>query len=199
MEISRRDFLKLSGVGAGGALLYQVLGKPATLATAASDIPRIPLHKKVGEIPTICPYDASGCGFLVAVDAAKENIEYIEGDPEHPINRGAACAKGGSIAQLRTVNGRLNPRRLTKPKYRAPYASDWQDVSWDWAIDQIARRIKATRDSHWITTDAQGYTVNRTEALASLGGSALDNEECYLLSKMMRSLGLVYIEHHARL
>lgn len=134
MEISRRDFLKLSGVGAGGVLPYQVLGKPATLATAASDIPRIPLHKKVGEILTICPYDASGCGFIVA--AENGNIVNIEGDPEHPINRGAACAKGGSLAQLRTVNGRLNPRRLIKPKYRAPYASDWQEVSWDDAIEQ---------------------------------------------------------------
>ena len=157
------------------------------------------MHKKVGEIPTICPYDASGCGFLVAVDAAKENIEYIEGDADHPINRGAACAKGGSLAQLRTVDGKLNPRRLTKPKYRAPYASDWQEVEWDWAIDQIARRIKSTRDAHWTAIDEQGYVVNRTDAIASVGGAALDNEECYLLVKMLRTLGLVYIEHQARI
>jgi len=199
VEISRRDFLKLSGAGAGGALLYQVLGKPTTLATAASPTLNIPLHKKVGEIPTICPYDASGCGFLVAVDAAKENIEYIEGDADHPINRGAACAKGGSLAQLRTVDGKLNPRRLIKPKYRAPYASDWQEVEWDWAIDQIARRIKSTRDAHWTAIDEQGYVVNRTDAIASVGGAALDNEECYLLVKMLRTLGLVYIEHQARI
>ena len=197
MEITRRDFLKLSGAGAGGALLFQVLRKPTTLATASSDIPSIPLHKKVGEIPTICPYDASGCGFIVA--AANGNIENVEGDPEHPINRGAACAKGASLAQLRTVDGKLNPRRLTKPKYRAPGASDWQDVSWDWAIDQIAKKIKSTRDTYWTTTDNQGYTVNRTEAIASVGGACMDNEECYLLVKMLRTMGLVYVEHQARI
>jgi len=199
VEISRRDFFKLSGAGAGGALLYHLLRKPTTLATAASTIPSIPLHKKVGEIPTICPYDASGCGFLVAVDGAKANVEYIEGDADHPINRGAACAKGASLSQLRSVDGKLNPRRLTTPRYRAPYASDWQDVSWDWAIDQIAQKIKSTRDSHWTAIDDQGYTVNRTDAIASVGGAALDNEECYLLVKMLRALGLVYIENQARI
>lgn len=195
MEITRRDFIKLSGVGAGGALLYKTLGKPT--AFAASSPNSIPLHKKIGETVTICPYDASGCGFIVA--AANGNIDNIEGDPDHPINRGAACAKGASLAQLRTVDGKLNPRRLTKPKYRAPGASDWQDVSWDWAIDQIAKKIKSTRDAYWTTTDNQGYTVNRTDAIASVGGAALDNEECYLLVKMLRTMGLVYVEHQARI
>jgi len=197
VEVNRRDFLKLSGVGAGGVVLYSVLGKPTILATAASPTPSIPLHKRIGETTTICPYDASGCGFIVA--AENGNIMQIEGDADHPINRGAACAKGGSLAQLRTVDGTLNPRRLIKPKYRAPYASDWQDVEWDWAIDQIAQRIKSTRDAHWTVTDDQGYTVNRTDAIASVGGAALDNEECYLLVKMLRTMGLVYVEHQARI
>lgn len=197
MDISRRDFLKLSGVGAGGVVLYGVLGKPTTLAAAASTTPNIDLHKKIGETTTICPYDASGCGFLVGADNG--NIVNVEGDPEHPINRGGACAKGASLAQLRTVDGKLNPRRLTKPKYRAPYASNWQEVEWDWAIDQIASKIKATRDAHWTATDEQNYTVNRTDAIASVGGAALDNEECYLLVKMLRTMGLVYVEHQARI
>lgn len=197
MDISRRDFLKLSGVGAGGVVLYGVLGKPTSLTAAASTTPNIDLHKKIGETTTICPYDASGCGFLVGADNG--NIVNVEGDPEHPINRGGACAKGASLAQLRTVDGKLNPRRLIKPKYRAPYASNWQEVEWDWAIDQIASKIKATRDAHWTATDEQNYTVNRTDAIASVGGAALDNEECYLLVKMLRTMGLVYVEHQARI
>ena len=197
MEITRRDFIKISGVGAGGALLYKTLGKPTAFAAAASPAPIIDLHKKIGETTTICPYDASGCGFIVA--AENGNIVNIEGDADHPINRGAACAKGASLAQLRTVDGKLNSRRLTKPKYRAPGASNWQDVSWDWAIDQIAQKIKSTRDTYWTTTDNQGYTVNRTDAIASVGGACLDNEECYLLVKMLRTMGLVYVEHQARI
>jgi formate dehydrogenase major subunit len=92
-----------------------------------------------------------------------------------------------------------NPRRLTRPLYRSPGGSAWEEVSWEWAIDRIARRIKATRDSAWRRFDDAGRVVNRTEAIASLGGAALDNEECYLISKAMRSLGLIWVEHQARL
>ena len=92
-----------------------------------------------------------------------------------------------------------NPWRLTKPLYRAPGANDWEEKEWDWILDTIARRIKDTRDASFIEKDGQGNVVNRTEAIANLGGSALDNEECYLLVKLARALGLVYIEHHARI
>ena len=194
MEINRRDFLKLSGATAGGVALFGMLPKDKALAAMPK---AIPLHKRIGESLTICPYDASGCGFIIAADG--ENVINLEGDPDHPINRGAACAKGASLAQLRTVNGKLNPRRLTKPKYRAPGAADWEEVEWDWALDQIAAKIKATRDATFVETDADGYTVNRCEGIASVGGAALDNEECYLLSKMLRTLGMAYIEHQARI
>jgi formate dehydrogenase major subunit len=193
MEISRRGFLKLSGAGTAALLFFK--GGVDWDAVSASN--PIPLRKKVGETTTVCCFDATGCGFIVAAEDG--NIVDIEGDPDHPINRGAACSKGGSLAQLRTVDGKLNPRRLTKVQYRAPGADKWQEVSWDWALDRIAQKIKATRDANWITTDSNGMTVNRTEALTSLGGSALDNEECYLLSKMARALGIVYLEHHARI
>ncbi len=83
--------------------------------------------------------------------------------------------------------------------YRAPGAADWEEKSWEWALGEIAKRIKNTRDANWIEKDSAGALVNRTEAIASLGSASLDNEECYLISKLMRALGLVYLEHHARI
>ena len=92
-----------------------------------------------------------------------------------------------------------NPWRLSKVLYRRPGGTDWEEKSWDWTINEVAKRIKDTRDAAFIKTDGEGNLVNRTEAVACLGGSALDNEECYLLAKMTRALGLVYLEHHARI
>ena len=190
MELSRRDFLKASGAGLGGIFLLGALTPNAPVAAAAKPIP---LKKKIGEKATICPYDASGCGFLVAAEDGK--VVNIEGDPDHPINRGAGCAKGASLRQLSADN----PWRLKKVLYRRPGGTAWEDKSWDWAIEEIAKRIKNTRDASFIETDSKGQVVNRTEAVANLGGSALDNEECYLLSKLARALGIVYLEHHARI
>ncbi len=194
MELSRRDFLKVTGAGVSGILIFKAVGSEKALAASPK---AFPLTKRIGEKTTICPYDASGCGFIVAAEG--DAVTNIEGDPDHPINRGAACAKGASLAQLRTVDGKLNPRRLTEVLYRRSGGTEWEPKSWDWAIDQIVRRIKTTRDTNWITRDEDGYLVNRTEGIASVGGAALDNEECYLLVKMLRSLGLVYIEHQARI
>jgi formate dehydrogenase major subunit len=191
MELSRRDFLKASGGGLGGIFLLGALSDGVALA---SPIKPIPLKKKGKETPTICPYDASGCGFIVTA-SPEGKVLNIEGDPDHPINRGAACAKGASMRQLSADN----PWRLSKPLYRAPGAADWQPVEWGWVLDTIARRIKDTRDTSFIERDSQGNVVNRTEVIANLGGSALDNEECYLLSKLNRALGVVYLEHHARI
>ena len=190
MELSRRDFLKASGAGIGGIFLLGTIDQDAALAAARGTAP---LKKKIGENYTICPYDASGCGFLVASENGK--VVNIEGDPEHPVNRGAACAKGASMRQLSADN----PWRLSKPLYRRPGGTDWEETTWDEALDAIARRLKDTRDANFIDVDGSGNVVNRTEAVANLGGSALDNEECYLLAKLTRALGVVYLEHHARI
>lgn len=190
MQISRRDFLKATGAGMGGAVLLQALDFNVAQAKSRKILP---LKKRIGEKATICPYDASGCGFIVAAESGK--VVNIEGDPDHPINRGAACAKGASMRQLSADN----PWRLSKPLYRRPGGTDWETVDWDWALDTIARRMKDTRDATFIKKDEKGNVVNRTEAIACLGGSALDNEECYLLVKLARTMGLVYIEHHARI
>ncbi len=189
MELSRREFLKTSGIGVGGAFLLGALKPEVALAKAKV----LPLKKKRGEKATICPYDGSGGGFIVAAENGK--VVNIEGDPDHPVNRGAACAKGATLRQMSADN----PLRLSKVLYRRPGGTDWEEKTWDWAINEIAQRIKATRDASFVEKDAKGNTVNRTEVVASVGGSALDNEECYLLSKMVRTLGLVYVEHQARL
>jgi formate dehydrogenase major subunit len=133
-----------------------------------------------------------------------------EGDPDHPINEGTLCSKGASLYQV--VN---NPKRLVKPKYRAPGAAEWKEVEWEWALDAIARRIKDTRERTFRTVSSsrvmekqpdgsekeveKEFVVNRTDAIAHVGSAALDNEECYMLQKLLRSWGMVYIEHQARI
>ena len=189
MELTRRDFIKASGTGIGGIFLLGTLSNKAL----AKPIKQIPLKKQIGEKTTICPYDGSGCGFLVATENGK--VVNIEGDPEHPINHGAGCAKGASLRQLSAEN----PLRLNKVLYRAPGSNSFTEKTWDWTIDQIAQRIKKTRDSSFIEKDSKGNIVNRAETIANIGGAALDNEECYLLVKLARSLGIVYLEHQARL
>jgi formate dehydrogenase major subunit len=118
----------------------------------------------------------------------------IEGDPEHVINRGSLCSKGSSLHQFVE-----NENRLTRPMYRAPYSDKWEPVSWEWALDRIADRIKKTRDAGFIHRSDAGDVVNRVTNIASMGSAALDNEECWLLQTLLRALGLVYIEHQARL
>jgi len=190
MELSRREFLKFSGGGIGALVLLKGAGALSKEGAASG---AIPLKKQIGEKTTICPYDGSGCGFLVASENGK--VVNIEGDPEHPVNQGSACAKGASMRQLSADN----PWRLSKVLYRAPGGNDWVEKDWDWTLDTIARRIKNTRDTNFIETNSKGNLVNRTEAIANLGGSALDNEECYLLAKLNRAIGVVYLEHHARI
>jgi formate dehydrogenase major subunit len=145
------------------------------------------------ETTTICPYCGVGCGIVChAVDGKVVNCE---GDPDHPINLGSLCSKGSALYQLTSSN----ERRLSKVKYRAPGSDRWEEKTWDWAITEIAKKIKKTRDDSFVTTDAAGITVNRAEAIATLGGAALDNEECYAYSKFARALGVVWMDHQARI
>ena len=197
MDLTRREFLKVTGAGLGGAVVLKTLGSKEAVA---SDTGVIPLHKRVGETNTICCYCGVGCGALVAAENGK--VVNIEGNPDHPINQGALCSKGQALSQFHTVDGKDNSWRVTKPHYRPAGGTAWQEVSWDWAIEEIAKRIKSTRDNNWLSTvDVGGtmYNVNRTDAIANFGGGELDNEECYLLVKMARALGLVYLEHCARI
>ena len=201
MGVSRREFLKISG----STVLLGSLGINLDPAKAYAQGLRI---KGAKETQTICPYCSVGCGILVHTKDGK--VVNTEGDPEHPINEGTLCSKGASLYQV--IN---NPLRLAKPKYRAPGAAEFKEVEWDWALDEIAKRVKDTRDRTFKVTSkskvkekaADGtektverdFVVNRTDAIAHVGSAALDNEECYMLQKMMRSWGLVYIEHQARI
>ena len=141
----------------------------------------------------VCPYCAVGCGQLIYTKGG--NIIDIEGDPESPINEGTLCPKGANTFQLV-----CNPHRITKVKYRAPYSDHWEERSLDWAMDRIANLIKDTRDRHFVERDRNGMLVNRTTAIAHLGGATLDNEENYLIKKLLNGgLGVIPIENQARI
>ena len=191
MLVTRRDFLKTSAVTAGVAITGMGFALAPVEAHAAE------LRKNLGEATqttTICPYCGVGCGFVV--HASDGQVINIEGDSEHPINQGTACSKGASLYQMAN-----NDNRLTTVRYRAANATEWQDLSWDEAIPMIAQRVKATRDATFETTkgNVEGAPeVNRTLGIGSLGSAAMDNEECWLYQKLLRALGLVYIEHQAR-
>jgi formate dehydrogenase major subunit len=187
-KISRRGFLKWTGASIAGA----ALGQGIKLESAHAQMPF--KYKRTKETTTICPYCAVGCGIIVHSRDGK--FIGSEGDPDHPINNGKLCPKGKSLTQL---SYDFNKSRLTKPLYRAPKSKQWKEVSWAWALNRIAKRVKESRDKHFIKTNAKGQIVNRVEAIASVGSAALDNEECYIYQKFLRGLGLVYIEHQARI
>ena len=188
MLVTRREFLKTSAVTAGVA----VGGMGFLLNPAEARAVELRKNLEEAEVSTtICPYCGVGCGFVVHSSGGK--VINIEGDSEHPINQGTACSKGSSLYQMAN-----NENRLRTVRYRAPYATEWTEMTWDEAIPMIAERIKATRDPTFQTINSKGNTVNRTLAIGSLGSAALDNEECWLYQKFLRGLGLVYIEHQAR-
>jgi formate dehydrogenase major subunit len=202
MGVSRREFMKISG----STVLLGSLG--VTLDPAAADAKQELRIKDAKETKTVCPYCSVGCGIIVHTKDGK--VVNTEGDPDHPINEGTLCSKGASLYQI--IN---NPLRLTKPKYRAAGAAEFKEVEWDWALDEIAKRVKDTRDRTFKLTSKskvkekqpdgtekdveKEFIVNRTDGIAHVGSAALDNEECYMLQKLVRSWGLVYIEHQARI
>jgi len=198
MKITRREFLTLTGTTAAGLMISGCAGQQVKPVQEKAH-GMTPKYAK--QITTICPYCGVGCGLVVLRDEVGGKVLSVEGDPDHPVNEGSLCSKGSALYQLHfdVKTGKANPNRLTHPMYRAPGASQWTKISWDEALDKIAAKIKATRDKHIIEKDSKGQLVNRLEAIANMGGASLDNEECYLLSKFARSLGIVYLEHQARI
>jgi len=185
MDVSRRGFLKISGA----VLAASGLGVSLKPVSAYAQPLKIKYAK---ETTTICPYCSVGCSIIVSVRQGK--VVNTEGDPDSPINKGSLCSKGGSIYQMA-----VNENRLSKPLYREPFGTAWKEVEWEWALDKIAENIKKSRDAGFKVTNEKGETVNRTEGIASVGSAAMDLEECYTYQKFLRGLGLVYIEHQARI
>jgi formate dehydrogenase major subunit len=166
------------------------LGRSARSRRSAGLRPRTAEADRV--VASVCPYCAVGCGQRVYVK--DERIVQIEGDPDSPISRGRLCPKGSATKSLVT-----NPGRLTKVRYRAPHATEWQDLDLDDAMDMIADRVLETRDRTWEETDERGAALNRTRGFAHLGGATLDNEENYLIKKSFTAMGAVQIENQARI
>lgn len=191
MKVTRRDFMKISGAAAAG-LAVGGLGFDLKPVSVHAQMLKTRYAK---ETTTICCYCGVGCGAIVHTSKKGDGrVINIEGDPDHVINRGALCSKGAALAGLVE-----NENRLLKPMYRAPFSDKWEEVTWEWAIDRIARRIQKTRDATFTKTNAEGLTVNRTTAIASVGSAAMDNEECWIYQALLRAIGLVYIEHQARI
>lgn len=189
--VNRRQFLQ-----AGAAVTATAFGFRLEAASAAAKELKI---ARTNQVQSVCPYCAVGCGVVIhtsgeRVKNARPTVVHIEGDPDSPINRGTLCSKGISLKEFV-----VNDRRLTKPRYRAAGAAEWSDISWDEAIQKIARRIKDTRDRDFQATDLQGRVVNRLDTVGLIGGCTDTNEINYLLGKFRFGLGIIPYENQARL
>jgi formate dehydrogenase major subunit len=194
MEITRRQFLKGSGAILAGGLTLSSLGidiKPVN-AQIENIIGQNKLQNTT-QTTSLCNYCSCGCGLICNTDQDGKIIN-IEGDPDHPINEGSLCAKGANILETTAKN----EHRLKDVLYRAPNSNKWEKKSWDWSINRIAEKIKSIRDADFISINSQGKVVNRFETIALHGSSNINNEECFLISSMARALGMVYIDHQAR-
>ncbi len=195
MEISRRHFVKLASAAVASVAAIPVfsgLGRASVEPSMARATKLDPKWSK--QTTSICAFCSVGCGLLVNTSLKTGRAINIEGDPDHPINEGALCAKGAGAIQMTE-----NPNRTLKCLHRMPYGDTFVEKDWDWCKKRIARLIKESRDRTFEEKNAQGQVVNRTRGIASLGSAAIDNEECYAMHSFMRSLGLVYIEHQARI
>jgi formate dehydrogenase major subunit len=194
INLNRRDFLRASA--AGGFTLGGMLGLGLNMAAAQEEVRRLKIDG-TREVPSVCPYCAVGCGQIVHVRG--NQIINIEGNPDSPINQGTLCPKGAATYQLA-----VNPNRVTQVWYRAPGATEWDKTkTLDWAMDRIAQRVKETRDATfqetWTNPAGQAKRVNHTLKIASLGGATMDNEWNYVQCKLMRALGVVFLENQARI
>lgn len=191
MELTRRTFLQTSAAGA----LVSVFG--FDLRPAHAQAKRFKIARTT-ETRSICPYCSVSCGVIVHTLGEGKNTQrkliHVEGDPDHPINRGTLCPKGTTLKHFVT-----DDRRLTHVLYRAPKSTEWQRKSWDWAVDEIARRIKKTRDADFREKDDDGLVVNRLETVAAIGGCTDTNELNWLFQKVARGLGIVHLEEQARI
>jgi formate dehydrogenase major subunit len=194
MDFTRRQFLKLSASGIGASSLTALGFAPDRVL---ADVREFKLAH-TSQTRNTCPYCSVGCGVIMyglgdRSKNARTKLIHIEGDPDHPVNRGTLCPKGASLLDF--VN---SPHRLKWPEYRAPGSDKWERVSWDWALDRITRLLKEDRDKTFVAKNAAGLTVNRWPTVGFLAASASSNETGYLTHKAFRSMGIVAIDNQAR-
>ena len=195
MTLSRRQFFKLSASGIGATSLAALGFAPETVL---ADVRTFKLARTT-ETPSTCPYCSVSCGVILyslgdRSKNSKAEIVHVEGDPDHPINRGTLCPKGASLLDF--VH---SPNRLKYPEYRAAGSTKFERVTWDWALDRIAKLMKEDRDGHFVATNAAGVTVNRWATTAFLAGCATSNESGYLTHKVLRALGMTALDNQARI
>jgi formate dehydrogenase major subunit len=196
MPLTRREFIKFTGLALAasslGMLGFGELGEAQAAAVRPFKLTR------ATETRNTCTYCSVACGILIysmgdRAKNARSNIIHIEGDPDHPVNRGTLCPKGSALLDI--VHA---PTRLRTPRYRPPGGTEFKEVSWDYALDRIARLMKDDRDKNFIAKNAAGDTVNRWTTMGMLAASASSSETSYLTWKAVRSLGMVVFDNQAR-
>jgi formate dehydrogenase major subunit len=193
-QVTRREFLQVTGATLAGSSLA-LLGFTPQAALAEARQYKL---ARATETRNTCPYCSVACGVLMyslgdRAKNAKATIFHIEGDADHPVNRGTLCPKGASL-----VDFIHSPSRLQYPEYRAPKSKEWQRISWEEALDKVAHLLKADRDANFVTKNPEGQTVNRWLTTGMLAASASSNETAYVTHKVMRSLGLLAFDNQAR-
>jgi formate dehydrogenase major subunit len=195
MDMNRRHFFRVSGAGLVGSSLV-ALGFSPTQALAQTRNFKL---SQTTETRSTCPYCSVSCGVIMYTlgDNAKNNkpaLVHVEGDPDHPVNRGTLCPKGAGLADM--IN---SPNRLKYPEVREPGTREWKRISWDDALTRIAKHMKADRDKNFVAQNAKGVTVNRWNTTGMLVSSASSNEAGYLSVKMLRAMGMVTLDTQARI
>jgi formate dehydrogenase major subunit len=195
MTLSRRQFLELSASGIGATSLAALGFAPEAVL---ADVRTFKLARTT-ETRSTCPYCSVSCGVILyslgdRSKNAKAEIVHVEGDPDHPVNRGTLCPKGASLLDFVR-----SPNRLGFPEYRAAGSARFERVTWDWALDRIARLMKEDRDRNFVEKNAAGTTVNRWATTAFLAGCATSNESGYLTHKVLRALGMTALDNQARI
>jgi formate dehydrogenase major subunit len=194
IDVNRRQFLKLTAAGLGSSSAAMLGFAPGA---ALAEVRAYKLTRAT-EVRNTCPYCSVGCGLLMyslgdRAKNARPEIIHIEGDPDHPVNRGTLCPKGAALLDF--VH---SPNRLKYPEYRAPGSNQWQRISWNDAFARIARLMKDDRDKNFTTQTADGLTVNRWLTTGLLAASASSNESGYITGKFVRSLGMLAVDNQAR-
>jgi len=194
MTVTRRGFLKLTAAGLGTTSLAALGFSPRR---ALAEVRTFKLAHTT-ETRNTCPYCSVGCGIILhalgdRAKNARSEIIHVEGDPDHPVNRGTLCPKGAGLLDF--IH---SPHRLREVEYRAPGSDHWERKDWDWALDRIARLMKDDRDRNFVAKNTAGLTVNRWLTCGFLAASASSNEAGYITNKVIRALGMTALDNQAR-